>query len=183
MKNLLFNFKEATDKEGLKLIQINTEGNDYPRGLGSYGAIGFDTYEDAEKFAEENGGEVYIFETRAGHTFWRAKGNKYEALTAQDYINDCNDNVNVVCIESETEHFWEAVKETQENEDFESLLKIIDKQKEAIDFFENLPEDETPIYDGNCDSYESVPNTMMHYSEDVYTYAVGVYFNPELHEE
>lgn len=179
MKHTLENFIQETEDNNLRLIQINTDANDYPRGLGSYGAIGFDTFKDAEDFCAENGGEVCSFKTRGGHTFWRNEGAKYEPFTAQDYINDCNDYVNEVCIKSETEHFWIEVKEAQENEDFERLLIIVDKQKQAIDFFENLPEDETPYYNGNSDSYGSISTTMMQYSEDVYTYAIGVYFNPK----
>lgn len=182
MKNLE-NFKAEADMKGWTLIQINTDGNDYPRGLGAYGAIGFDTIKEAEQFAEDNGGEVYQFQTKKGHTFWRAKGWTNKPFTAQDYLNDCNDDVNEVCKKSEIESFFEFSKDAIENEDLEQVKNLIEKLKECIDFFDKLPETETPFYDGNSSSYGSISNTMMQYNEDVYINAIGVFFDPELHED
>ncbi len=182
MKNLE-NFKIAADNQDLTIIQINTDGNDYPRGLGSYGAIGFVSIEQAKVFSEENGGDVAHFETRGGHTFWRNKGNAYKPYTASNYVDDCNDNVYETDLQTELDRFKEGIETGIDNEDFELIDKAYQLFKKFQEAYENKGESETIIYDGNSDRFEAIPNEMMSYSEDVYTYAIGVYFNPREHEE
>jgi hypothetical protein len=182
MKNLE-NFNQAIENEGLKWIQINSDSNDYPKGLGSYGAIGFDDYKQAEKFAEENGGDIVLFQTKGGHTFWRNKGNKYEPLTSDDFLNDCNDDVYEVYTKGHLEAFEERIKKAVAEELFE---EIEEAYKNLVDFkevLENKQDDEIVYYDGNSNSFNTCKIEMMSYSQDVYTYAVGVCFNPQIHEE
>lgn len=182
MKNLE-NFNQAIENLGLKWIQINDKGNDYPSGLGSYGAIGFDNYKQAEEFAEENGGEIVHFETKGGHTFWRNKGAAYKPYTSDDYINDCNDNVIETNTELELAHFELKIKEAVEEQLFE---KIEEAYKTLVDFkevLENKEEDEIVYYDGGSNTFDTCKMEMMTYNQDVYTYAIGVVFNPKIHEE
>lgn len=181
MKNLEL-FQTATqDNKSLTLIQINTDGNDYPRGLGSYGAIGFNTIEQAEEFARENGGEVSKFKTRAGHHFWRLIGWTNEAFSIDAWLEDAGDNTYMTILSDEFERFAEVAKDYANNEDFDGITKAYNRLENAKDAIDALEDDEVLVWNGSY--FESKNEKMMEYSYDVYSYAVGVVFNPEIHEE
>ena len=59
---------------GLDTAEEVTQGmNGYPSGL--YKAIsGFESFEDAERFADEVKGEVVLLTKRDGHQFWSNNG-------------------------------------------------------------------------------------------------------------
>jgi hypothetical protein len=82
-------------------------------------------------------------------------------------------------LSEETECFWSSVSNCKEDEEFEQLKSIVEKHQKTIDFFENLGDDEVGIYNGNSDTLESCKHEFMQFSEDVYIYSIGVYFNPK----
>jgi hypothetical protein len=178
----LENFINEVDKNNLKLIQINSEENDYPNGIGSYGAINFENYHEAEIFCNRYGGEICSFRTRQGHTFWRNQGNAYKSFSYEDYLNKCNDNVYITTIKDQEERFWEQLKDIIENKDFNELLNIVNQRKENIEYMNSVEDNQIIYYDGNSDTLNNIRYTFMQFSEDVYTYAIGVYFNPNKHE-
>jgi len=181
MKHTLESFIQQIEDSNLRLIQINTDANDYPKGLGSYGAIGFNTFKDAEDFCKKNGGEICQFKTRQGHTFWRKIGESFQAFDYTYYLDKCNDNVNYTTLSDEKERFFEQLKDVIEEKDFEQLEDRINKHKICLNFFDRLNGDEVAIYNGNNDTLESCKHEFMQFSEDVYTYSIGVYFNPQFH--
>lgn len=181
MINTLDNFIQETLDNNFRLIQINTDANGYPKELGSYGAIEFNTFKDAEDFCAKNGGETCQFMTRQGHTFWRKIGESLQAFDYTYYLDKCNDNVNYTTLSEETERFFEQLKDVIEDKDFEELENRINKHKICLNFFDKLKDDEVAIYNGNSDSLESCKHEFMQFSEDVYTYSIGVYFNPQFH--
>lgn len=173
--------RDLAEQRGLDIIQLNTDGNDYPRGLGDYAAIGFDTYEDAEAFAEEIGSDVCLFQTRDGHTFWRNNGRKYEALTADDYLNDLGDNF----------HAWtpdmldsdaDVVRDLVADDELEKAAKKIADLQKLRDEYDEAEADEIIIC-GEGRYMETVKATMMKYYEDVHTYAVGVLIGTDLNSD
>lgn len=77
---------------GLDIVDITQGMNGYPKGL--YKAlIGFDTFEDAEVFAEEVKGEVVLLTKRDGHQFWSNNGRQYEALERAKFIDEETEDV------------------------------------------------------------------------------------------
>lgn len=173
-------FENATqDNKSLTLIEINSDGNDYPRGLGSYGAIGFETIKEAEKFANENGGEVSRFKNRDGHQFWRLLGWAGKAFSIDAYLEDAGDNIYLTTLSDEYNRFAEDSKACAENEDFDGITRAYNRLEKAISGFDALEEDEELIWNGAY--FESKKKAMMQYSYDVYSYAIGVVFNPEIH--
>jgi hypothetical protein len=180
----LENFKIATDNNGLQLIQFNTNGNDYPSGLGSYGAINFDTFNDAEQFSRDNGGVVGIFQTRQGHTFWRFEGETDSEFNYFDYLERCGDYLNETTLVNEEENFWDALNYDLQSDcqDYEELKALIKKHDKTIELFENCKDNEVVVYDNNRNILYTLPKKMMQFTEDVFSYSIGVYFNPTLHE-
>lgn len=83
--------EELASEWGLDFIEITEGMNGYPKNL--YKAlIGFDTYEDAESFADEVNGEVVLLTKRDGHQLWFNSGRQYEALERAKFIDE-NDEI------------------------------------------------------------------------------------------
>lgn len=179
----IYYFEQAIDLQGLTRIEINTNGNDYPQGLGAIGAIGFNQFSEAEAFAEQHGGEVVVFKTRDGHHFWRNEGRTYSPFTAYDYIDRADDNTNLITEEDLTNKFWEDLREATTNEDLDDVEYIFENYKEHLADIQAAGKDKVCYFDGNTDEIGTLDKVFMEYSYDVYSYAIGVYFHPDLHEE
>lgn len=182
MKNLEL-FEQAIDLQDLTHIEINTDGNDYPRGLGAVGAIGFNQFSEAEAFAEQHGGEVVVFKTRDGHHFWRNEGRAYSPFTAHDYIDGADDNTNLITEEDLTDKFWEDLMAATEDKDIDEVDYIFENYKEHLADIQAAGDGKVCFFDGNTNEIGTLDETFMEYRYDVYSYAIGVYFHPSLHEE
>ena len=165
---------EMAIENGLSKIEITTGINGYPEGLGNYGVIGFDSYDDAAKFSDENGGEVVIFESKDGWHFWKNKGFAYRPFTSDDLLNDMGDNYSYA--DESNEFYAEQLSELASNfdGDFSNLENRIKEIKEIISAKENCSDDERVIVSyGNY--YDTVKNNFMDYTYDTHKYAVGVF--------
>lgn len=72
---------------GLDFVEITEGMNGYPKNHHK-ALMGFDTFEDAECFAEEVNGEVVLLTRRDGHHFWFNNGRQYEALARAKFIDE-----------------------------------------------------------------------------------------------
>jgi len=163
---------DNADCLGLQVVETCDNGAGYPSGI-SRAVIGFENFEAAKKFATENECEVCLFKIRAGHHFYQNLGWTYRVLTYKDYLNDLGDNYREFDFEQELA----AAKENLEYaggtvQDYEDLMEVFDGFKREVD---NLPDDKVLIYNGY--KLEQCSSEMMSYSEDVYTYIVGVAVN------
>jgi len=168
--------KIAAKVSGLKTIEITYGMNGYPEGLGDRGVIGFRTFEDAEKFAEEWGGEVVHFHSRDGWHLWEVKGRAWSPYSADDYLSDLGDDYN---IEYDTEDNIKAKLESLiENYDGD-LLDLIGKMGKLMELlnavYYNYRGLKTVI-SRNGEYCESIENAMMSYNHDTHKYAIGVLF-------
>lgn len=83
---------ELANEWGLDIVEVTQGVNGYPEGL--YKVLkGFDTFEDAESFANEICGEVVLLTRRDGHQFWVNHGRQYEPLERAKYLNEDEDIV------------------------------------------------------------------------------------------
>ena len=83
--------EERAYEDGLELVSITQGMNGYPSGL--YKAVaGFESFEDAERFADEVKGEVVLLTKRDGHQFWSNNGRQYEPLERAKFIDE-NDEI------------------------------------------------------------------------------------------
>ena len=72
---------------GLDIVEVTQGMNGYPEGL--YKAIvGFDSFEDAEYFAEQVNGEVVLLSKRNEHHLWTNKGRAYEGIERANLIDE-----------------------------------------------------------------------------------------------
>ena len=72
--------KKIAEKYDLTLIETTEGENDYPRNT-KYALIGFETFADAEKIAEEYGLRIEFFFKRDGWNLWKRTFNiKFHAM-------------------------------------------------------------------------------------------------------
>lgn len=161
---------------GLKIIEINHADNDYPKGLGEFGIIDFENFEDAEKFANENGCEVHRFQTRDGWHFWHDKGSAFEPYEAENFIEKLGDNYYEASEEQEADLIRDTNLEGQE------LIEFLKERIKILEELEKANKNQVVIC-GYGRYYDTVDSTMMAFSEDVYTYAIGVLVPNDYEEE
>lgn len=183
MKNQITTREVLTNADtlGLNYKEITTGMNGYPQGLGNYAVIGFDSFADAEKFADENGCEVHLFKVRDGHQLWSNCGRKYEPLKASEYISDLGDDYSEV--DNSTDYIQDRLKELANDfdGDFDTLKKFIADQEEILEEVENAEKDEVVIV--NCGKYsETIKAELMSYHEDVTTLSIGVFVEGGIEE-
>lgn len=160
---------------GLQFVEITQGMNGYPQGL--YKAIeGFDSFEDAESFADEVNGEVVLLSRRDGHQFWKNNGRQYDALERAKFID-----------ENDEEMFTSAESfESWAMSEIESMIgagdNIYDIKNASTDFVEicyaiyDMNEEREMCIVQKCDrDYEIVDKyaTKIH-DDDVTTYMIAV---------
>lgn len=112
----------------IKKIQTTSDANGYPTNLKN-GYIGFETWAEAEKFAEERDLTLMCVSRKTGWHVWHRGNMMNEPMTikAEDYGDDYN-------FETNADKYFESEREILEEcetfEEFEEKMKTI---KEVID--------------------------------------------------
>lgn len=171
---------EQGKNTGLIAIQITYGNNGYPQGLGDWGLTGFENFQDAEQFANENAVEVTLFSIRDGHQLWKKHGYTNKPLSSDDYLNDLGDNYSEISLENEVDFVKDEIQTLLSNGDFEKAKSLIDYLIEVEGKSNELEDDEILI---KGDSFENVKKEMMSYHEDVTTWAIGVFVPKSLNDE
>nr|DAU86237.1 MAG TPA: hypothetical protein [Caudoviricetes sp.] len=114
----------------IKKIQTTSDANGYPTNLKN-GYIGFETWAEAEKFAEERDLTLMCVSRRTGWHVWH-RGNMMNepmTITAADYGDD-------YCFETDAEKYFENEREILEDcdtiEEAEEKLKTMREVIDAI---------------------------------------------------
>lgn len=146
---------------------------DIPRKL-KKAVMGFETFSDAEKFADSvEGGIIVSLVKKDGHQFWTSRGRAWASyqLTAEDYgdLYSCEDD---------PEYFWhnalDLIKEI-EWETPDDLIAHLDKVKKTYDEIEALGDNEQMLFhDNNKFVGEVIPKKTMQWSHDTWTHVIGV---------
>lgn len=157
---------------GLKLISTTSALNGYPQQL-QQAVIGFETFEQAEMLAEENGLSIEIFTKRDGWGIWYRTGNHawgpFER-SAEEYGDDYRQYSR-----DDLEDFYEReVKPTVDSfDDFASLREYLDKMEELRDKIEDADDDELVL--AACYGYyDTIKKTSMSYCYDTRHFAIGL---------
>ena len=166
--------EERAYEDGLELVTITQGMNGYPSGL--YKAVaGFESFEDAESFADDVNGEVVLLSRRDGHQFWTNNGRQYEPLFTAHYIDD------------ETEVAFELVKNfyAWAHDDIEAMVEQMCSLRDLKSALVNMcaiydemlemGEDEIAVIDTlnyTCDIRKT--NVTRIHDDDVTTYLLAV---------
>ena len=158
----------------LNFVEITQGMNGYPKGL--YKAIaGFDSFEDAEYFAEKTNGEVVLLSRRDGHALWTNNGRQYEPLERVDYIDE---ESYIAFIDEDNFEYWalDELKARLEMED--NLFDLRDAINEMCGTYNEIANrcgGEITIVDKKDFTCERVNEfvTIIH-DDDVTTYMLAV---------
>ena len=159
-------------QNGLELIETTSERNGYPSHL-EYAIIGFDSFEQAEKIAKDNGLAIQIFEKRDGWQLYYRTGNSaHEPF--KNGADDYGDNYSEFCSADADTFYEKEVKPFLDNfDDFDSLSDFLKKKKEILEELELVDEDEKIITSDGC-YYETIKKTSMSFYFDTKTSVIGL---------
>lgn len=167
------------DHKDLKREEITEGANGYPRNLHAC-ITGFDTYADAETFADDYGLELQTIRRRDGHDLWESC-NSYGPLKTQDYIADryyvSNTYSGILFdIDNQIAEYADMVEDDPSLADTVAQLKALRTKVEKMKHDNPLADDEIIYY--NSEDPEEDPTitkaevTSIH-DDDVHTYAIA----------
>ena len=135
--------------------------------------IGFESFAEAEKFADSvEGGVIVNLAKKDGHEFYAVRGRAWEPyeLTSEDYGD------NYSC-EDDPKYFWEDAWETIKETPWETpedLMKHLEKIRRIYDEVSDLDENEQVLVKENGAWSEVIPKKTMSWSHDTWTHVIGV---------
>lgn len=159
-------------ENGLEVISTTSARNGYPQSL-QRAIIGFDSFEQADKLAKENGLSIEIFTKRDGWNLWYRTGDKaWEPFerSAEEYGDDYRE-----FSEEDLEGFYENEVQpfVSDFADFASLRSFLDNKEKIYDKIEEADDDELVITsEGNY--YDTIKKTTMEYCYDTHHFAIGL---------
>lgn len=168
----MIDIEDIAYENGLELIDTTSAMNGYPQCL-KRAVIGFDTFEEADKLAKENGLSIEVFTKRDGWNLWYRTGNKAWAPFERS-AEEFGDNYRLYSKE-DLEDFYE--NEVQPNvdgfDDFASLRAFLDNMEEVCDEIEVSDNDEFILasFGKYCGT---IKKTTMAYCYDTHHYAIGL---------
>lgn len=168
----MIDIEDIAYENGLELIDTTSAMNGYPQCL-KRAVIGFDSFDQAEKLAKENGLSIEIFTKRDGWNLWYRTGDKaWEPFerSADEYGDDYRE-----FSEEDLEGFYENEVQpfVSDFADFASLRSFLDNKEKIYDKIEEADDDELVITsEGNY--YDTIKETTMEYEYDTHHYAIGL---------
>lgn len=162
--------KELANEYNLQLIQTTKARNGF-HNLKS-ALIGFETFEQAEKFAQEHGLDIWMFHKRDGWELWERVQSVYEpmSISREDY----GDDYNMFKADELENYFEDNVKPCLEIFDnIDDLRDFLDEQEIIMRELGKLNDDEAVItYCGTY--YETIKLHPMELKHDTHNYVIGV---------
>ena len=163
---------EIASENGLQLIETTASRTGYPECL-QKAIIGFDTFEQAEKLAKENGLSIEIFQQHDGWNLWYRTGcTAYDPFTrsAEDFGDDYSE-----FSKEDLEDFYENEVQpmVSDFESFDALRSFLDQKEKIKNEIEDAEDDEIVItYCGEY--YDTIKERTMSYNYDSHSYAIGL---------
>ena len=175
-----FNFNELVENSELELTTISTtsEASGYPANVQT-AIIGFNNFDEAEKFAKAHHLDIIRVERAFGSDLWTRRGTAYKELERDG--SEFGDDYTVY---DPAYYYFE--QEFNENEFYEKTVQNIigemetfDQARDMLDGFEevsnalNLCDDnELVVCEGSYDGNEIIKKHCMQYSYDSMDYAI-----------
>lgn len=169
---LPFEFDDIATENGLELIDTTSAKNGYPQDL-KRAIIGFDSFEQAEELAKENGLSIEIFEKRDGWDMWYRTGCQAHApfeRSAEDFGDDYRE-----FSKKDLEGFYENEVQPMvaDFEDFDTLRSYLGRMERIKDEIEYVEEGEIVIT--YCGEYfDTIVEHTMAYALDSKHFAIGL---------
>lgn len=160
-------------KTNYQRIETTSGMNGYPRNLKN-ATVGFDTFEEAQEYAQQYGGYIMSFHRRDGWQLWERGNGVCEPYTiTEDDYGTGHELLEYGSIDEE--NFCDLyIKQALEGvDDVQSISEIVKDAAEIWDYYKNLDEGEAVhIQEGRyCDTIET---KTMSWSYDTHNYIIGV---------
>jgi len=158
-------YAQLAADSNLKCGHVTGGRNGYPEPYIGAFVHGFDNYEQAFDFAQQNGGYTAICKQKDGWQVWEGGKPFPRPLTAQNYLSDLGENYGIASIDDVNREL------SYKDHEPETILELEYLKAKLVEAKEN----ETVIQYGYA-YHDTIPSEMMSYHEDVTTWTVGVFF-------
>ena len=168
------NLHEIAESNNLEIIETTSQSNGYPSNL-KYAIIGFESFDEAEKLADEYDLEIHSFEKRDGWQLWARTGNTmHEAFKngSEDY-GDNYSEFDGGSMDEETFLQEEVLERLSDFNNFEDLQSFINSKKEVFEEIEKAGVHQKVITNMG-DYYETIDKESMYFSHDTRNYVIGL---------
>lgn len=163
---------EIASENGLQVIDTTASRTGYPEAL-QKAIIGFDTFEQAEELAKENGLSIEAFKKSNGWDLWYRTGCQMGTSFLRS-ADDCGDDYRGYTKEDLEDFYLNEVQPmVSDFEDFDSLRCFLDKMEKIKDEIVDAEDDELVL---SCcgEYYATIKARVMSYYYDAHSYAIGL---------
>ena len=164
--------ESIAEENGLEVITTTSARNGYPQSL-KRAIIGFDTFEEADKLATENGLSIEVFSRHDGWTLWYRIGTHAFAPFERDGTEYGDEYRQYSKEDLEGFYMNEVQPSVCAFDDFESLRCFLDIMEEIRDKIEDADDDEI-ILATSGGYYDTIKKTTMSYCYDTHHFAIGL---------
>jgi hypothetical protein len=163
----------AAEEQGYSVIEITQGMNGYPEWLGDYAVIGFQTWDDAQQFADTYGGDINLYHRRTGWHLWENLGRVWEPFTPNDFIQKFSDNYNIET--NDPEQVADRLKSLADSfeGDMDKLKSQLAEISELWEKVEQAPEEYAVV--SYCGAYfDTLHPLSMWICHDTHHWSIGV---------
>ena len=164
--------ESIAEKNGLEVITTTSNRNGYPQRL-QRAIIGFDTFEDAEMLAHEEGLSIEFFTKRDGWCLWYREGT-HALAPFERSLEEYGDEYRQWS-KADLDGFYE--NEVQPSvcafDDFASLRCFLNIMEEILHKIEDADDDEIVLANFGG-YYDTIKKTTMSYCYDTRHFAIGL---------
>ena len=163
---------EIANENGLQLIETTSSITGHPERL-QKAIIGFDTFDQAEELAKDNGLSIEIFNQHDGWNLWYRTGcTAYEPFrrSAEDFGDDYSE-----FSKDDLKDFYENDVQpmVSDFDSFDALRSFLDQKEKITKEIEKAEDDEIVI---TCcgEYYDTIKECTMSYHYDSHSYSIGL---------
>lgn len=171
-KDMRKDLESIAEENGLEVITTTSAKNGYPQRL-QRAIIGFDTFEDAERMAKDNGLSIEEFTKRDGWRLWYRTGNHAFAPFERDGNEYGYEYRQYSKADLDGFYMNEVQPSVCAFHDFESLRCFLDIMEEIRDKIEDADDNEI-VLASLRGYYGTIEKTTMRYSYDTNHFAIGL---------
>jgi len=164
--------RTIADSHNLQYIETTSQPNGYPSNIKG-AIIGFDSFDEAQKLADEYNLSIEFFTKKDGWQLWYRTGNTaHEPMknSSADYGENYSELEKMI----EEEFYKNEIKDSIENFDnLSDLQKFLSEKEKLFNEIDNMEDDEIVI---TCQGkyYETIKKTTMYFSHDTKHTVIGL---------
>ncbi len=162
---------ELAEELSLDRVEVTSGRNGYPENLQA-ALVGFETFEDAERVANEHHLEVVRLHRRDGWQLYESKGREFSAMSPDSswYGDDY-----ATYKKMDKEDFYQEFIQPfiEDISSLDDLKALVEEREKLWDEFEEMEETELLI---TCEGrhYETIEEHPMQWSYDTHNYIIAV---------